>query len=105
MTMVIAIEFGDTWVRRQRLAAFALVFSEDQVPRVDDTTAGEAMTESKKLVLLRDKLIKQRREIVEHLQTAASVDLAGGDDLARIQNAINAVAKAITEEEFAEFHP
>jgi hypothetical protein len=61
------------------------------------------MTESKKLVLLRDKLIRRRREIVEHLQT--SFDLAGGDDLARIQSAIDAVAKAITEEEYAEFHP
>ena len=61
------------------------------------------MTESKKLVLLRDKLIRRRREIVEHLQTSS--DLAGGDDLVRIQNAIDAVAKAIVEEEHAEFHP
>jgi hypothetical protein len=62
------------------------------------------MTESTKLVLLRDRLIKRRREIVAHLQTA-SVDLAGGDDLARIQNVIDAVVKAIAEEEYAEFHP
>jgi hypothetical protein len=62
------------------------------------------MTESKKLVLLRDKLIGRRREIVAHLQTP-SADLAGGDDLARIQNAIDAVVKAIVEEEYAEFHP
>jgi hypothetical protein len=61
------------------------------------------LTESKKLVLLRDKLIRRRREIVEHLQTP-SVDLAAGDDLARIQNAIDAVVKAIVDEEHAEFH-
>jgi hypothetical protein len=62
------------------------------------------MTESKKLVQLRDKLIKRRREIVAHLESA-SVDLAGSDDLARIQNTIDAVVKAIAEEQYAEFHP
>ena len=62
------------------------------------------MTESKKLALLRDKLIKRRREIVEHLQTS-SLDQDAGDHLARIQNTIDAVAKAIVEEQHAEFHP
>ena len=62
------------------------------------------MTESKKLALLRDKLIKRRREIVEHLQTS-SLDQDAGDHLARIQNTIDAVAKAIAEEQHAEFHP
>jgi hypothetical protein len=61
------------------------------------------MTESKKLVLLRDKLIRRRREIVEHLQTA-SFDQDRGDDLARIQNTIDAVVKAIAEEQYTEFH-
>ena len=62
------------------------------------------MTESKKLALLRDRLIRRRREIVEHLQTA-SLDQDSGDDLARIQNTIDAVAKAIAEEQYAEFRP
>ena len=62
------------------------------------------MTESKKLTLLRAKLITRRREIVEHLQTA-SFDQDSGDDLARIQNAIDAVVKAIADEQYAEFHP
>jgi hypothetical protein len=62
------------------------------------------VTESKKLTLLRAKLITRRREIVEHLQTA-SFDQDSGDDLARIQNAIDAVVKAIADEQYAEFHP
>jgi len=62
------------------------------------------MTESKKLALLRDKLIRRRREIVEHLQTA-SLDQIAGADLARIQSTIDAVAKAIAEEQYAEFRP
>jgi hypothetical protein len=62
------------------------------------------VTESRKLALLRDRLIRRRREIVEHLQTA-SFDQDSGDDLARIQNAIDAVVKAIADEQYAEFHP
>jgi hypothetical protein len=62
------------------------------------------MTESKKLTLLRDKLIGRRREIVEHLQNG-SFDQDAGDRLARIQNTIDAVVKAIAEEEYAEFRP
>jgi hypothetical protein len=62
------------------------------------------VTESKKLALLRDRLIRRRREIVEHLQTA-SFDQDSGDDLARIQSTIDAVVKAIADEEYAEFHP
>jgi Na+/phosphate symporter len=62
------------------------------------------VTESKKLTLLRDKLIRRRREIVEHLQSS-SLDQDAGDHLARIQNTIDAVAKAIAEEQHAEFHP
>jgi Na+/phosphate symporter len=62
------------------------------------------VTESKKLALLRDELIRRRREIVEHLQTA-SLDQDAGDDLARIQSTIDAVAKAIAEEQYAEFRP
>jgi hypothetical protein len=62
------------------------------------------MTEVKKLTVLHDKLIQRRREIVEHLQTA-NFDQQGGDDLARIQNTIEAVTKAIADEQYAEFHP
>jgi len=60
------------------------------------------LTESEKLTLLRDKLIRRRREIVKRLQTA-SFDQEGGDDLARVQNAIDATVKAIAEEQYAEF--
>jgi hypothetical protein len=62
------------------------------------------VTESKKLALVRERLIKRRREIVEHLQTA-SFDQDAGDHLARIQNTIDAVVKAIAEEQYSEFHP
>ena len=62
------------------------------------------MTESKKLALLRDRLIRRRREIAEHLQGAA-FDQDASNDFARIQNTIDAVVKAIAEEEYAEFHP
>jgi hypothetical protein len=60
------------------------------------------LTEIEKLTLLRDRLIRRRREIVEQLQTA-SFDQEGGDALARIQNAIDAAVKAIAEEQHAEF--
>jgi hypothetical protein len=62
------------------------------------------VTESKKLALLRDRLVRRRREIVENLQTA-SFDQDSGDDLARVQSAIDAVVKAIAEEQYVEFHP
>jgi len=60
------------------------------------------MTESEKLSVLRDKLILRRRAIVERVQTA-SVEQLSGDDIARIQNAIDALDKAIAEEKDAEF--
>jgi phage FluMu protein gp41 len=60
------------------------------------------MTESKKLSVLRDKLIRQRRAIVERLQ-GASVDQLSSDDLARVQNEIDAVDKALADEKHAEF--
>jgi hypothetical protein len=62
------------------------------------------VTESKKLDLLRDRLIRRRREIVEHLQTT-SFDKDSGDDFARIQSNNDAVVKAIAEKQYAEFHP
>jgi phage FluMu protein gp41 len=60
------------------------------------------MTESRKLSVLRDKLIRRRRDIVERFQSAAIAQL-NGDDLARVQNEIEAVDKAMAEEKNAEF--
>jgi len=60
------------------------------------------MTESKKLSVLRDKLIRQRRAIVERLHNA-SLNQLSSDDLARVQNEIDAVDKAMAEEKHAEF--
>ena len=59
------------------------------------------MTESKKLLVLRDKLVSRRREIVDSFQTA-SVELLNGDAVAQIQSAIDAVDKAIADEKRAE---
>ena len=60
------------------------------------------MTESQKLSVLRDKLIRRRRALVEGLQATVASDL-DGDDLVRVQNEIEAVEKAMTEEKRAEF--
>jgi len=62
------------------------------------------MTESKKLSVLREKLISHRRTIVERLQDV-SVDQLSSDDLARVQHAIDAVDAALADEQHAEFHP
>jgi hypothetical protein len=59
------------------------------------------MTESKKLLVLRDKLVSRRREIVDSFQTA-SVELLNGDAVAQIQSAIDAVDRAIVDERRAE---
>jgi hypothetical protein len=48
------------------------------------------MTESKKISVLRDKLIRHRRAIVERLHNASPNQLSS-DDLARVQNEIDAV--------------
>ena len=60
------------------------------------------MTESERLATLREKLIHQRRAIVERLQNA-SVDQLGSDDLARVQSTIDAVDEALLDERQAEF--
>jgi hypothetical protein len=62
------------------------------------------MTESKKLTVLREKLIRNRRAIVERLMNA-SVEQLSSDDLPRVQDAINAVDEAIADEQEAEFRP
>jgi hypothetical protein len=59
------------------------------------------MTESKKLFVLRDKLVSRRREIVDSFQTA-SVELLNADAVAQIQRAIDAVDRAIADEKRAE---
>jgi hypothetical protein len=60
------------------------------------------MTESQKLSVLRDKLVRRRRALVEGIQVAATSEL-NGEDLVRVQNEIEAVERAMAEEKRAEF--
>jgi hypothetical protein len=60
------------------------------------------MTESQKLSMLRDNLIRRRRALVEAIQVTANSEL-NGDDLVRVQNEIEAVERAMIEEKRAEF--
>jgi hypothetical protein len=60
------------------------------------------MTESQKLSVLRDKLIRRRRALVEGIQATVTTEL-DGDDLVRVQNEIEAVERAMAEEKRAEF--
>jgi hypothetical protein len=60
------------------------------------------MTESQKLSMLRDNLIRRRRALVEAIQVTANTEL-NGDDLVRVQNEIEAVERAMIEEKRAEF--
>jgi len=60
------------------------------------------MTESQKLSVLRDKLIRRRRALVEGIQAAATSQ-HNGDDLVRVQNEIEVVERAMAEEMRAEF--
>jgi hypothetical protein len=60
------------------------------------------MTESQKLSVLRDQLIRRRRALVEGIKATATGEL-NGDDLVRVQNEIEAVDRAIGEEKRAEF--
>jgi hypothetical protein len=59
------------------------------------------MTDSTKLVALRNKLVNRRRAIVESFQSV-SAELLTGDAIARIQSAIDAVDRAIVDERRAE---
>jgi len=59
------------------------------------------MTETKKLITLRNKLVGRRRVIVASFQDA-SIESLTGDAIARIQNAIDAVDRAILDEKRAE---
>jgi hypothetical protein len=58
------------------------------------------MTESQKLSVLRDKLIRRRRALLEGIQATSQLD---GDDLLQVQNEIEAVERAMAEEKRAEF--
>jgi hypothetical protein len=60
------------------------------------------MTESQKLSVLRDKLIRRRRALVEGIQASPTNQL-NGDDLVRVQSEIEAVERAMAEEKRAEF--
>ena len=62
------------------------------------------MTESKKLLTLRNKLVSRRRAIVESFQNVSPEQLSG-DAMARIQSAIDAVDRAILDERRAESNP
>jgi len=60
------------------------------------------MTESQKLLVLRDNLIRRRRALVEGIQVAATSQL-NDDELVRVQTEIEAVERAMAEEKRAEF--
>ena len=55
------------------------------------------MTDTEKLIALREMLVARRRALVASLQKAAPEQLTG-DSIARIQTAIDAVNRAIEEE-------
>ena len=59
------------------------------------------MSESIKLMALRDKLVWRRRAVVDSLESAVA-ELLNGDDIVRIQGAIDAVDRAIADELLAE---
>jgi hypothetical protein len=59
------------------------------------------MTESSKLSLLRDKLVRRRRAIVESFQVTP-LEALDGDEIVQIQNEIDAVDRAIADESRAE---
>jgi hypothetical protein len=59
------------------------------------------MTESDKLTVLRDKLVHRRRAIVESFRVS-SIEVLDGDEIAQIQNEIDAVDRAIADESRAE---
>lgn len=54
------------------------------------------MIESKKLIPVRDQLVRQRRAIVDGLRPNA--ELLDGDEIKRIQESIDAVDRAIADE-------
>ena len=61
------------------------------------------MAESQKLSVLRDKLVRRRRALVEGIQATVATGQLNGDELVRVQNEIEAVERAMAEEKRAEF--
>jgi hypothetical protein len=59
------------------------------------------MIESKKLTAVRDQLVRQRRAIVDGFQPF--VEPLDGDEIRRVQAAIDAVDRAIADEILAEY--
>jgi len=59
------------------------------------------MTERRKLIALRGELIRCRRAIVDRFQESITGQ-SNGDDIARIQDAIDAADRAIADEILAE---
>jgi hypothetical protein len=55
------------------------------------------MSETQKLTSLRNKLVARRRTLVDHL-ARTPVEQLTGDAMARIQDAIDAVDRAIADE-------
>jgi hypothetical protein len=62
------------------------------------------MTESQKLSVLRDKLIRRRRALVEGIQATAASQL-NGDDLVRVQNEIGSGGKGNGRREACRISP
>ena len=60
------------------------------------------MTESQKLSVLRDDLIRRRRALVEGYKATAASQV-NGDELVRVQNEIEAVERAMADEKRSEF--
>jgi hypothetical protein len=60
------------------------------------------MTERRKLIALRGELIRYRRAIVDRFQGAITGQL-NDDDIARIQDAIDAADRAIADEILTEY--
>jgi hypothetical protein len=83
----------------------ASVFANDEVisfPIWPLITRKNHMTERRKLIALRGELIRCRRAIVDRFQEATTGQL-NGDDIARIQDAIDAADRAIADEILAEY--
>ena len=60
------------------------------------------MSETKNLTSLRRKLVARRREFVE-LQANGPLEQLNGDSIVRIQDAIDAVDRALTDESEEDF--
>lgn len=59
------------------------------------------MSETQKLTALRDKLVSRRRRLVDSLANTPAEQLTG-ESIARIQDAIDAIDRALIDEKNAE---